>query len=61
MAKIQVNIVILDEGVFLMHTETGLLFECVSPYSLVGRLNQKTKKIEYAKTGLVTNGKLRVR
>ena len=49
MAKIQVSIVILDDGVFLIHKETGLLFSCIEPYDIIGRYNKKTRKIERCK------------
>lgn len=50
MSKIKVGIVILDEGVFMIHKDTGLLFSCVEPYELIGRYNKKTKRIERCKT-----------
>jgi hypothetical protein len=45
MVKIQVRIVFLDEGVFLFHPVTNLVFDYNVPHNLVGKINLKDFKL----------------
>lgn len=39
MTKIKVRVVLLDEGVFLVHPESKLVFQYAAPHKLVGKID----------------------
>ena len=49
MAKIQVRVIFLDEGVFLVHTASKLVFQYAAPHKLVGKIDFERFKL--IKTG----------
>ena len=51
MTKIKVRVVLLDEGVFLMHPETKLVFQYAAPHKLVGKIDFDRYKL--IKTGRI--------
>lgn len=45
MPKIQCKIVLLDEGIFLIHPITNLIYEYNKPHRLIGKIDIKKLKL----------------